>query len=123
MFTCIVLYLPDDKIIFTGDLVFIGMHPYMADGYIEEWKDYLTVIENLSIEKLVPGHGNIGDAKDLQVMKEYLEMIEEKVQEMISNGLSISAAESIDALEPYTEWWFDNFFTINLRFMYENINK
>lgn len=119
----LILYLPDEKIVFTADLVFIGMHPYMADGYIEDWKNCLTFIEGLAIEKLVPGHGNIGDAKDLQIMKDYLEMMEKQAQIMINQGISITEAESIDVPEPFTEWWFGNFFAINLRFMYNELNN
>ena len=115
----LILYLPEEKIVFTSDLVFIEMHPYLADGYVEEWKNYLTTIEDLRIEKLVPGHGNIGDAKDLRIMKEYIEMIEEQTKRMIANDLSLAEAESIDVPEPFTDWWFADFFTWNLQFMYE----
>ena len=119
----LILYLPEDNIVFTADLVFIGMHPYLADGFIEDWENYLTAIEGFAIEKLVPGHGNIGDAKDLRNMKEYLKMIEKQTQKMIKEGLSITAADSIDVPEPFSDWWFDNFFTINLQFMYEKMNS
>ena len=119
----LILYLPEDKIVFTADLVFIGMHPYLADGYIEDWKNYLTAIEDLEIEKLVPGHGNIGNANDLHMMKAYLEMVEDQVQKMIDKGLSVTAADSISAPEPFSDWWFDSFFTMNLRFMYKQLNS
>lgn len=119
----LILYLPEEKIVFTGDLVFIKMHPYLADGYIEDWKNYLTAIEDLGIVKLVPGHGNIGDARDLGFMKEYLKMIEKQTQKMIDEGLSITATDSIDVPEPFSDWWFDNFFAMNLRFMYKKMNS
>ena len=119
----LILYLPQDKIVFTADLVFIGMHPHLADGYIEDWENYLTKMEGLDIEKLVPGHGNIGTAKDLQTMKEYLKMIEKQAQKIIDKGLSITAADSIEIPEPFTNWWFDNFITLNLRFMYKKMNS
>lgn len=118
----LILYLPEDKIVFTADLVFIGMHPYVADGYIEDWRHYLTAIEGLTIEKLVPGHGNIGNAKDLQIMKEYLNMIEKQTQKMIDEGSPITTADSIEIPEPFSDWWFDNFFTMNIRFMYKKLN-
>lgn len=115
----LILYLPEEKIVFTSDFVFIEMHPYLADGYIEDWKNYLTVIENIGIEKLVPGHGNIGDAKDLRIMKEYIEMIEKQTQRMIADDFSITEVEYIDVPEPFSDWWFKDFFTRNLRFLYE----
>ena len=118
----LILYLPQEKIVFTGDLVFIDMHPYLADGFIEEWQNYLAVIENLEIEKLVPGHGNIGDVKDVGIMKDYIEMIEIQVKRMIADGLSITQAESIVVPEPFSDWWFKDFFTTNIRFMYEKEN-
>ncbi|MCK5346710.1 MAG: MBL fold metallo-hydrolase [Candidatus Heimdallarchaeota archaeon] len=118
----LILYLPKEKIVFTGDLVFIDMHPYFADGFIEEWKNYLTDIEKLEIEKLVPGHGNIGDVKDVRIMKDYIEMIEIQVKRMIADGISIKEVESIDVPESFSDWWFKDFFTLNLRFLYEKEN-
>ena len=56
-------------------------------------------------------------------MKDYIEMIEIQVKRMIADGLSITQAESIVVPEPFSDWWFKDFFTINIRFMYEKENS
>lgn len=112
----LILYLPDEKILFTGDLVFIGMHPYMADGYKNEWYDYLSYLQDLEINKLVPGHGNVGTKEDILLMKKYLKMIDRVSKNNIKNKISVNQIEKTIIPEPYTNWWFESFFYINLKF-------
>ena len=112
----LILYLPDEKILFTGDLVFIGMHPYLADGYKNEWYDYLSYLQGLEINKLVPGHGKVGTREDILMMKKYLKMIDGVSNNIIKNKLSVDQIEQTKIPEPYTNWWFESFFFINLKF-------
>jgi len=119
----LILFLPDEKIVFTGDLVFIEMHPYLPDGFTDEWKTYLNYIESLGIEKLVPGHGRVGNANDLKIMTEYIEMIEKESGNMIENNIPIEQIMQIKIPEPFTNWWFENFFYWNLEFKYNDLKK
>ena len=45
----LVLHLPDDGILFPGDIVFNGMHPWLPDGYPERWATALQSLSNLEI--------------------------------------------------------------------------
>lgn len=119
----LILYLPEDKIVFTGDLVFVGMHPYMADGFTHEWKSYLNYIESLNIEKLVPGHGRVGNEHDLELMKEYIEMIEDKSLEMIEKNISIQQIKQHKIPEPFTQWLFEDTYYQNLNFKMNELKE
>ena len=61
----IVLYLPEEKILFTGDLVFIGMHPYLADGDASGLRQTLSELMEWPVNIVVPGHGEVGEKKDI----------------------------------------------------------
>ena len=113
----LVLYLPEDQILFAGDLVFIQMHPYLADGSLPKLKKYLTRLQDLSVKTVVPGHGPVGDAGDIQVMKDYITMIETMVGKIIRDGSSIKGADAMEVPEPFRNWWFTDFFRSNLRFV------
>ena len=52
-----VLWLPEQKILFSGDLVEYGATPYCGDAYYEDWPATLYAIAALKPEKLVPGRG------------------------------------------------------------------
>src|SRR5215468_1037610 len=52
-----VVWLPQEKILFSGDLVEYGATPYTGDAYLSEWPRTLDAIAALTPEKLVPGRG------------------------------------------------------------------
>jgi glyoxylase-like metal-dependent hydrolase (beta-lactamase superfamily II) len=52
-----VVWLPQEKILFSGDLVEYAATPYTGDAYLSDWPATLDAIAALSPEKLVPGRG------------------------------------------------------------------
>jgi len=52
-----VVWLPQQKILFSGDLVEYEATPYAGDAYFEDWPATLDAIAALQPEKLVPGRG------------------------------------------------------------------
>lgn len=52
-----ICYLPNEKIVFTGDTCVNGPYNYMGDGNSESWLRVLDSIQKLDFEILVPGHG------------------------------------------------------------------
>ncbi|WP_428607027.1 MBL fold metallo-hydrolase [Sedimenticola sp.] len=54
----IVVWLPDEKVLFSGDLVEFGATPYTGDAYLTDWPQTLANVRALGAEKLVPGRGD-----------------------------------------------------------------
>lgn len=52
-----VVWLPQEKILFSGDLVEYGATPYAGDAYFTDWPRTLEAIAALKPEQLVPGRG------------------------------------------------------------------
>ena len=52
-----VVWLPEEKVLFSGDLVESGATPYTGDAYLRDWPDTLARLRDLGPEKLVPGRG------------------------------------------------------------------
>jgi glyoxylase-like metal-dependent hydrolase (beta-lactamase superfamily II) len=52
-----VAWLPQQKILFSGDLVEFDATPYAGDAYFSDWPQTLDRIAALKPEKLVPGRG------------------------------------------------------------------
>jgi cyclase len=55
-----IIWLPDERIVFVGDLVANGPYNIVRDGEMAEWPAYLAFIESLGPEKVCPGHGGFG---------------------------------------------------------------
>ncbi|MCW5610313.1 MAG: MBL fold metallo-hydrolase [Rubrivivax sp.] len=52
-----VVWLPQEKILFSGDLVEFDATPYAGDAYFSDWPQTLDNIAALGPQKLVPGRG------------------------------------------------------------------
>jgi glyoxylase-like metal-dependent hydrolase (beta-lactamase superfamily II) len=52
-----VVWLPRDRVLFSGDLVEYGATPYTGDAYLSDWPATLDAVEALNPAKLVPGRG------------------------------------------------------------------
>jgi glyoxylase-like metal-dependent hydrolase (beta-lactamase superfamily II) len=52
-----VVWLPQDRVLFSGDLVEYGATPYTGDAYLTDWPATLDALEALNPASLVPGRG------------------------------------------------------------------
>ena len=52
-----IVWLPQERVLFSGDLVEFDATPYTGDAYLADWPATLDNIAALSPEKLVPGRG------------------------------------------------------------------
>jgi len=78
-----VLILPDAKVVYTGDLLFIGIAPVMWSGPAKAW---LAALDGLLEETgpdwlFVPGHGPVTDVEGLRGVRRYFEYLDEAVTE------------------------------------------
>ncbi len=53
-----VAWLPEERVLFAGDLVEYGATPYTGDAYHADWPGTLDRLQALGAEKLVPGRGD-----------------------------------------------------------------
>lgn len=68
----ITAYVPQDKVLFLGDMLFTGYHPFLAEGDLAHWQQVLGELEKTPATKIIPGHGPVSNKSDLEKMKEYL---------------------------------------------------
>lgn len=56
------VYVPSDRVLFSGDTIISGYIPHLAEGTAEDWEEWLESIQNiysLSIDSIIPGHGEV----------------------------------------------------------------
>ena len=68
----ITAYVPSDRVLFTGDILFTKYHPYLGEGDIPSWTRVLTELEKTPAAIIVPGHGPLSTPADIKSMKVYL---------------------------------------------------
>jgi cyclase len=85
------VYLPQDKVLFTGDTVCTNGIPSLYESYPKEWLEALKVVEELDFEVVVPGHGKIGNKHSVSQFRQELGKLIEKAQELIEKGFTRDA--------------------------------
>lgn len=53
-----IAWLPEQRILYAGDLVEYGATPYTGDAHLTDWPDTLQRLRDLKPEKMVPGRGD-----------------------------------------------------------------
>ncbi|MEJ3653639.1 MBL fold metallo-hydrolase [Actinomycetes bacterium KLBMP 9759] len=61
----VIVWLPEEKAVFAGDLAFAGGQPFLAEGSVAGYPRALARIRELAPDVLVPGHGPV--CRDEQV--------------------------------------------------------
>jgi len=77
-----VVWLPQDKVLFSGDLVEFDATPYAGDAYFQDWPQTLDKLAALQADKLVPGRG--AALKTAEQVKAGLEGTRDFVQDLFA---------------------------------------
>jgi cyclase len=105
-----IVYLPDENVLFAGDVVFVGSTPVMWSGPIDGCLRALDAILELDVDVIVPGHGPITDKSGVRQLRAYWEFLETHVRRCREKGLSAPAAAREIALsaefaaQPFAAW-------------------
>jgi glyoxylase-like metal-dependent hydrolase (beta-lactamase superfamily II) len=100
----VIVYLPEQRVVFTGDVLFRLCTPIGWEGTYANWKAALDAIVALAPEVVVPGHGPLCGVEGPQEMRAYLDYVERESKAAFAAGLSeVEAAKRID-LGPYAAW-------------------
>lgn len=57
----IIAWLPEDRVVFTGDIVCEAGLPSFQDSRLQNWFDAIDAVDAYDFEVLVPGHGEVAD--------------------------------------------------------------
>ena len=70
----LVVYLPSEKVLFAGDLVFRSRVPYVGQADSRHWITALDSLLKFDTQVIVPGHGALSSEarKDMQLTRDYL---------------------------------------------------
>ncbi len=100
-----VVDLPDEGVLFAGDLVFEGRVPFLRDARIEDTVEALRFLEGLGDRTIVPGHGNLCAGDYLSRSRSYLEALRDRVATMLGQGWEKGEVLDSDQLP---RWWTED---------------
>lgn len=100
----VLVHVPADRCVFTGDILFIEGHPILWAGPVRNWVEACESIEAMDIDTVVPGHGPITDKRGVAAMAGYLRYIDSEARKRFDAGMTpLDAALDID-FSDYDSW-------------------
>ena len=93
--TDIIVRVPDQKIVFAGDLIFNGAYPATFDEKctISGWRETLKTFASWDKDTIfVPGHGQLCGQEGVQHLREVFDDLYEQAEKMQKAGVPVSEA-------------------------------
>jgi cyclase len=98
------VYIPESRVLFAGDVAFFYSMPLAAAGKIGSWIKVIDRIRDMDVDLIVPGHGPTGGKQELEDEREYFEFVTEQTRSCFERGMSPEEAVKAIDLGPYKEW-------------------
>jgi glyoxylase-like metal-dependent hydrolase (beta-lactamase superfamily II) len=115
----LVLYLPDQRILYSGDLIFHQMFASIDAGDPSEWLRILAELDKLTIDTLVPGHGLVSDHGAIASQRAYVQTLLTLAQDAIATGKNADEVAQTPLPDAYRNWGFPSGFGETLRAYYD----
>ena len=114
----VLVWLPDDGVVFTGDILFIDGTPIMWAGPVGNWIAACERIAALGASVVVPGHGPITDARGALRVRDYLVYVRDEARRFFDAGLAPADAAREIALGSYAAWRDAERIAVNVHTLY-----
>ena len=122
----VVVWLPEQQILFAGDLAFAGGQPFLLEGSVAGFRRAIAQMRELAPSVLVPGHGPVrrGDevGQLLDAMDSYVGYVADVAAESFAAGLRPLEAAQKHRDNPYSGWAETERFVGNLHRAYSELS-
>jgi glyoxylase-like metal-dependent hydrolase (beta-lactamase superfamily II) len=122
----VLVYLPEARVLYSGDIVFVGSTPVIWAGPVESCIAALDRILGMDVDVIVPGHGPITDKAGVRQVKAYWEFVVDQTRRRHEGGMSAGAAARDIALsrefaaQPFAGWNSPERMMINTHTLYRH---
>ena len=114
------VYLPKEKVLFTGDVAFHYLTPLARDGHISNWiRVGNRILKHLDVTTLMPGHGPVTGKEVVSTTLRYLRLIKRTSRSYFQRGASVEEASRGVRLGEYADWDEPERVMVNVERMYQ----
>ncbi|RSS85501.1 MBL fold metallo-hydrolase [Streptomyces sp. WAC02707] len=120
----LIVHLPEQRVVFAGDIVFAGDHPSHWAGPLERVSAACARILELDPEWIIPGHGPLMTAASLQDYVAYLDDLADQAYVMHGQGrTAVEAARILIKEDRYPGLGLPERLAITLSTEYRHLNQ
>ena len=123
----LLLHVPGVRVLFSGDILFLGVTPVMWAGPTENWVAALDRILDMDVEVVVPGHGPVTGKDGVREVRGYWELVDPLIRRAHGRGLAVErAAEEVLLSQefrdsPYAAWLHPERIVVNVDTTYREL--
>lgn len=123
----VMVFIPDAKTLFAGDILFIGSTPIMWAGPLDNWLSALDRILAMDADIIIPGHGPATDKEGVRRVRDYWEFLDRHVRTCFQRGLSFPRAardivfQTDFSSRPFALWNSPERIMTNTRTLYRHL--
>lgn len=114
----VLVYVPSDKVVFTGDILFIEGHPILWAGPVNNWINACERIISMKVDFVVPGHGPVTDKRGVRAVRDYLIYIDAESRKRFESGMNALEAARDISLESFSSWGDEERIAVNVNSLY-----
>ena len=114
----VIVHVPDDGAVFTGDILFIDGTPIIWEGPVGNWIAACDRIAAMQPRVVVPGHGPLTDVAGVNAVRDYLVYVRDEARKRFDAGLSASDAARDIALGDFSAWLDAERIVVNVHTLY-----
>jgi cyclase len=117
----VIVLVPGEGVAFTGDILFIGDHPIMWSGTLNNWLAACTRILESGSSRIVPGHGPVVGPAEVIRFRDYLEYVGEQAAVRYRAGMPYWEAALDIPVADYADWGHRERLVITLAAVYREL--
>jgi glyoxylase-like metal-dependent hydrolase (beta-lactamase superfamily II) len=118
----VLVHCPSDRVVFTGDILFINSTPVMWQGPVANWINACLLIEDMAADLIVPGHGPITDKHGVVKVRQYLQYVRDQARARYDAGLDAFEAAQDIKLSEYSSWSDPERIAVNVDSLYREFS-
>ncbi len=124
----LMVHVPDARVLFTGDVLFVGSTPVMWAGPVENWLKALDRMLALDVDVIVPGHGPVTDKDGVRLVRRYWHFLIAETRSRLKDGATPMAAARAIVMspafraQPFAHWDSPERIVTNVHLLYRHMH-
>ena len=100
-----VVYIPDERVLFAGDIVFVKTFPWAGDPTADPdaWIRAFRKILSMDVKAIVPGHGPLCDKEEVETQLKWFTAVRKEMKALIAEGATEEDAVSHEGYPAFYE--------------------
>jgi len=118
----VIVYLPEERVLFAGDLLFARSDPWLGSGNPEGWITVNNELMAIDFKVCVPGHGQLSSKEEFMLENKYIKELIELVKIKIEAEEDPTQIKRID-FSKELQSWKSPALEMNINFLAEYLKK